>query len=160
MSSYLRLARLYFLLLGIFAVGRWLQGSLGVPYVKAHHVFSIVILTLFASVFYGAFCRRWLGYRVAQAILLGGILGLAAQIVIFVATLLSYALGLDTYFNHSVALNVTVLGEPPVSVPVAKALGTRAGGLIMGTFSTVIAGGLGWAMGGLLPRPDPAKQQT
>jgi len=158
MSAYLRLARFYFLLLGIFTLGRWLQGTFDVPYVQAHQIFSIVILTLLASVFYGAFCRRWLGYRAAQAMLLGGLLGLSAQIVIFVATLLSYALGLDTYFNHSVALNVTVLGEPSASVPVAKALATRAGGLIMGTFSTAIAGGLGWAMGALLPRPDPTKQ--
>ena len=157
MSAYLRVARLYFLLLGIFTLGRWLQGTFGTPYFKAHHVFSIVILTLLASVFYGAFCRRWLGYRAAQAMLLGGLLGLSAQIVIFVATLLSYAFGLETFFNHSVALNVTALGEDPVSVPFGQALGTRAGGLVFGTFSTVITGGLGWAMGGLLPKSEPAK---
>ena len=46
MAEYLRIGRLYFVLLAIFAVARFAQGAMGVPYDKAHHVFSIVILTV------------------------------------------------------------------------------------------------------------------
>ncbi len=165
MSSYFRLARFYLLLLGIFTLGRWLLGSLGKPYVKAHHVFSIVILTLLASLFYGAFCRRWLGFRAAQAILLGVVLGLMSQAVILLSTLASYGLGLETYFNHSTALNVTELGDVTGSgeplrraVPFGKALVNRLAGLVSGSIAAGVAGAMGWAMGALLPTQgqDPA----
>ena len=62
---YLRIARLYLVLLAIFAVARFAQGAMGVDYAKAHHVFSIFMLTVMASVFYAAFCRRWRGFRLA-----------------------------------------------------------------------------------------------
>jgi hypothetical protein len=151
MSESLRLARLYMVLLAIFTVGRWVQGASGIPYERAHQVFSIVILTLLAAVFYGAFGRRWRRLRPAQTVLLGVTLGLSAQVVILLATVLSYATGTDTYFNHSIALNVSLPCEPPVDVPLARALTVRAGGLVFNTLATGIAGGLGWALGALLP---------
>lgn len=165
MSSYLRLARFYLLLLGIFTVGRWLMGGFGKPYVKAHHVFSIVILTLLGSLFYGAFCRRWLGYRAAQAVLQGVVLGLMSQVVILLSTLVSYGLGLETFFNHSTALNVTELGdltesgEPlRLAVSFGDALANRLAGLVSGSIAAGVAGAIGWAMGALLPSKghDPA----
>jgi hypothetical protein len=145
MSEYLRLARLYLVLLAIFTVGRWLMGTSGVPYDKGHHVFSLIILTTFSILFYGAFCRRWLGYRLAQAALLGFILAMAAQIVIVVATVLSYGLGLETYFNNPRALNV----EAPLSF--GQALGRRLGALVGNPLFGALMGCIGWALGGLLP---------
>ncbi len=145
MAQTLSLARLYFVLLAIFAVGRWLMGTSGVPYERGTAVFSLVVLTLLASIFYGAFGRRYLGLRVAQAIVLAATLALATQAVIIGATLLSYALGLETYFNHPRALGA------PGSVPLAQALGVRLGGAVANTLFAVIAGALGWALGGLLP---------
>ena len=149
MAENLKLARLYLLLLAIFTVGRWLMGTFGVPYVKGHHVFSLVTMTLLAAVFYGAFCRRWRGFRLWQAAGLALTLGFLSQVVIFAATLLSYALGLHTYFNYPTAL----LGPdtPLVDVPFGQAVLSRIGGLIVNPILTGIAGALGWAMGGLLP---------
>jgi hypothetical protein len=149
MAENLRLARLYLLLLAIFTVGRWLLGTFGVPYVKGHHVFSIVILTLNAAIFYGAFCRRWRRFRLWQAAGLALTMGLVSQVVVFAATLLSYALGLHTYFNHPTA----VLGPDAAVtvVPFGQAMLSRLGGLIVNPILTGIAGALGWAMGGLLP---------
>jgi len=149
MAENLRLARLYLLLLAIFTVGRWLLGTFGVPYVKGHHVFSIVILTINAAIFYGAFCRRWRRFRLWQAAGLALTMGLVSQVVVFAATLLSYALGVHTYFNHPTA----VLGpEAGVTVvPFGQAMLSRLGGLIVNPILTGIAGALGWAMGGLLP---------
>jgi hypothetical protein len=144
-SDYLRVGRLYFALLAIFTVARLAQGATGVPYDKAHHVFSIVTLTLLASAFFAAFCRRWRGYTALQAMGLGLTFGLVAQVVIFSATALSYAAGAQTYFNAPAALNVAA------PIPVADALQRRAAGLVIGPLFASIAAGIGWALGGLLP---------
>ena len=145
MAENLRLARLYFVILAIVAGGRWVLSLQGVPYAKGTDKLSIVIVTLLSSIFYGAFCRRWRGLKIMQAVTLGATLGLTAQIVIFVSTLASYLLGLETYFNNPIALNATA------AVPMASALGARAGGLVVNTILNGIAGALGWAMGALLP---------
>ena|SRR5947209_5918284 len=157
MAENLRLARLYFVLLGIFAVARLLQGLGHVPYEKAHHVFSIVTLTFMASIFYGAFCRRWRRFRVLRAAALAATMGLASQIVIFVLTVASYALGLHTFFNHAIALNAAQLGDPGASsviVPFGEAMGRRLGGLIVNPLVSGVAGALGWTLGVLLPENE------
>ena len=149
MAENLKLARLYLLLLALCTVGRWLFGTFHVPYEKGHHVFSIVILTVYAAFFYGAFCRRWRRFRLWQAAGLALTIGLISQVVIFAATLLSYALGLHTYFNHPIAL----LGPDAAVTEVAfgQAALSRVGGLIVNPILSGIVGCLGWVMGGLLP---------
>ena len=145
MAEYLRIGRLYLVLLAIFAVVRFAQGAMGVPYMKAHHVFSIVMLTLMASAFYAAFCRRWRGFRLLQAMALGAMFGFIAQVVIFSATLISYALGIDTFFNHPTALNEVS------AVPLARAVVIRARALLTFPIVNAIAAAIGWALGGMLP---------
>src|SRR5262249_45096894 len=49
MREYLRVARLYIIVLAIFTVGRLAVGFRGVPYERGHHLFSLVIMTLMAS---------------------------------------------------------------------------------------------------------------
>jgi hypothetical protein len=151
MAQHLRLARLFWLLLAIFTIGRLLMSR--VPYDKGHHVFSLVTLTVFGAIFYGAFTRRWLNYRVLQAMVLGGLLALSAQIVIVIATAASYMAGVDTYFTNPRAL----LGAtaPPDPIPFGQAMLARAGGLVANTIGTAIIGALGWVMGGLLPADRP-----
>jgi hypothetical protein len=147
----LRLARLYFVLLAIFTTGRWFM-SLKVPYQYGTAVFSVVTLTILSGLYYAAFARRWKGYRVGQAVVLSMLLAFSSQIVILLSTLVSYAAGLDTYWNHPLAL---MGSEADLSqkVPLAQALAARAFGLLANTFvSGSIAGALGWALGGLLPR--------
>jgi hypothetical protein len=145
MAQYLRLARLYFLLLAICTLGRWLMGVYKVPYDRGSPVFSIVILTTNAAILYGAFCRRWRGFSAWQAAIMGFVMGLASQIVIFLATALSYSLEMNTYFNNPIALN------SPVPLSFGQAMLTRLGGLIGNPISAGIVGALGWAFGGLLP---------
>jgi hypothetical protein len=143
----LRVARFYFVLLALFTVGRWAQSLGQVDYAKGHHVFSIVILTFLSSAFFAAFCRRWRGYGLFQAVLLGMTLGLSAQLVIFLSTALSYTLDMQTYFNHPTALN------SPDPLPMGAALTRRAGGLVAGPIGNGVAAFLGWLMGGVLPEP-------
>jgi hypothetical protein len=145
MAENLKLARLYLVMLAIVTVGRWGLGFYEVPYEKGTDKLSIVMLTLFASLFYGAFTRRWLGHRILQAIAITMTLGLLGQIVIFLSTAASYALGIDSYFNHPTALN------QKEAVGFAQAMGLRAGGLVANTILNGIAGALGWVMGATLP---------
>lgn len=145
MREDLRLARPFFVLLGCTAVGRLAQGALGVPYEKGHHVFSIVILTAFSCLYYGAFLRRWRGHRVLQAMRMGLVIGVSSQLVILVLTLGSYALQVPTYFTHPTALNATA------ALPLSDALVVRLGGLVANSISASITAAFGWAIGGLLP---------
>jgi hypothetical protein len=144
----LRLARPYLVLLAIFAVGRFLLGPLGVPYARGHQIFSIVILTMLSCIYYGAFTRRWRGYRLMQVILFAALLGVTSQLVIFALTLVSYAFSLQTYFNHPTALNLPDLERP---VAFSRAIAIRTGGLVGNTVFAGIAGAIGWVLGQLLP---------
>lgn len=145
MADYFRIGRMYFVLLALFSIVRFAQGAMGVPYEKAHHVFSIFMLTVLASAFYAVFCRRWRGYRLSQAIALGALFGFVAQVVIFLATVVSYALGIDTFFNHMRALNQ----QAPVGF--GRAMAIRAPGLLIFPVINVVAAAIGWALGGMLP---------
>ena len=151
MNDALRVGRPYFLLLAIFAVGRWLMGTFGVPYENGQQVFSIVILTYLSATYYGAFLRRWQGYRITQVVRVVSVFGVVSQLVILLATLVSYSLGLETYFTNPRALN------SPVPLGFAAAMGRRVSGLVFNTAVTAIAGALGWSLGGLLPYDKPAK---
>jgi hypothetical protein len=145
MKDNLRQARLYFALLLLFTLGRWGMGFGGVEYARGHHVFSIVILTLLSCVYYPAFLRRARGDGVMQGLAIGVLLGFSSQLLILASTVLSYALGLETYFNHPTALN------EERAIGFAPALGTRLLGLFANTLSCAVVGALGWALGGLLP---------
>jgi hypothetical protein len=151
LREYARLARPFFVMLGIVAAGRWLHGTVfSVPYEKGTHVFSIVTLCLFASVFSAVFTRAWLGFRLGQAAGFAAFMAVVAQLVILLSTVASYALGLPSYFSHPTALNQVA------EVSLGQALGIRAGGLVANTILNAIAGALGWALGGLLP-PRPGR---
>jgi hypothetical protein len=153
MAENLRIGRMYFVLLAIFTIGRFVQGAMGVPYAKAHHVFTIFVLTVLASVFYAAFCRRWQGFTVLRAMGLGATFGFVAQVVIFISTVISYLLGAHTFFNNPRALNVDV---PDAVIPLAQAVAIRAPGLIIFPIINAIVAALGWAFGGMLPDGAPA----
>lgn len=145
MKKDLGLARLFLVLLAIVTAGRWGQSLRGVAYDFGNPVFSIVTLTILSAVFYGAFTRRWAGHGVLRAMRLGAFIGLTAQIVIFASTAISYALGIESYFNHPRALNV----DAPI--PMADAMARRAAGLVVGVANTAVAAALGWVLGALLP---------
>jgi hypothetical protein len=151
LNEYTRLARPFFVMLGIVTVGRWLQGTaFSVPYDKGTHVFSIVTLCLFASLFSAVFTRAWLGWRLPRAAGFAMFMAVVAQVVILLSTVVSYAFGIPSYFSHPTALN------QPEAVGLSQALLIRAGGLVVNTLLNGIAGSLGWALGGLLP-PRPGR---
>jgi hypothetical protein len=126
-------------------VGRLLLGVFHVPYARGTQVFSVVILTIFACLFYGAFCRRWHDYRLLQTVALGVLMGAVSQVVVLALTVASYGLGLSTYFVHPTALGAT----DPVSFE--RALVVRLGGLVGNSIFAGIIAALGWALGTMLP---------
>ena len=145
----LRFVRLPLLLLLIFAAARFALGARGVPYApRGNAMFSIVGLTFVSSFYFGALSRRVGGFGWGGTALVGYSIGLFAQVLIFVATWLSYAAGIETsYFRHWDALNVP---EGTV-VPMATALATRAGGLLVGPIIAIVPALIGRALGALVP---------
>ena len=149
MNEYLRLARLYMVVLAVFTVGRLVVGFRGVPYERGHAIFSLVAMTFLASAFYGGFSRKWLGYSVSKAMGLGLTIGLIGQVVILLATVASYALHVETYFSNPRALDPRV--DPTVAIPFGAALLARLGGLVVNSLVNAIAAAVGWVMGATLP---------
>jgi hypothetical protein len=148
MSEYGRLARPFFVMLAIVTLGRWLMGTaFAVPYDKGTSVLSIVTLTLFASLLSAVFLRPWLGWRLPKAAGFAMYMAVVSQLVILLSTAVSYLFGIDSYFSNPMALNRQV--DP---VTFGAAMGFRAGGLVVNAILNGIAGALGWALGGLLPR--------
>jgi hypothetical protein len=150
----LRFVRLPLLLLVIYAIARFTLGAKGVPYApRGNAMFSIVGLTFVSSVYFGALSRKVGGFGWGGTALVGGTIGFFAQVLIFVATWLSYAAGIETsYFRHWDALNV----PEGTIVPMATALQARAGGLVVGTILGVVAGLIGRLFGALAPAPPAA----
>ena len=145
MSEYIRFARLPILLLIIFMIARLILGATGVPY-ESGTIVSMVFVSWMSAFFFGAFARRLRGYDWKQAMMLGLTIVLAAQVLIFAATLVSYLVGADTYFNHPTALNQTE------AVSLGQALPARLGGLVANSIIGSIWGLLGWTAGKLLPK--------
>lgn len=146
MSEHLKLLRFYFWILALFTLGRWGLSLGGADYTKTHQVFSLVTLALIASAHHAAFARAFAGYTLGRAVVLGALVGVSTQIVIFVSTALSYVLGLHTFFNVPAALN------SPEPVAFGAAMAARSVGLVVNTILNVIAALIGYAMGAALPR--------
>jgi len=142
----LKAIRFYLVLLAIFTIGRWSLGLAGASYDATHQVFSIVILTIISSLYYGLLTRRFLGGGIVRAITLGALMGISSQIVIFVSTALSYLLGMDTFFNAPRALNVTE------AIPFGQAMVARSITFVVNTILNVIAAAIGYSIAAVGPR--------
>lgn len=145
MRQYLRLTGPFLVMLAFVTAGRLYKSFKGVPYAEGTHIFSIVVLTIASALYYGAFVRRWRGFTVLQAALMGVTLAVCAQLVIMAATAGSYAFGVETYFNFPRALGA----EAPVGF--GEAMLGRVAGLVFNSLFSGILAGVGWALGGLLP---------
>jgi len=146
-----RFVRLPLLLLLIFAIARFTLGARGVPYApRGNAMFSIVGLSFVSAVYFGALSRRIGGFGWGGTALVGYTIGLWAQILIFTATYLSYAMGIETsYFRHWDALNVP---EGTV-VPMAAAIQRRAGALVVGPIIAMVPAVIGRLLSALAPEP-------
>jgi hypothetical protein len=149
----LRFVRLPLLLLLIFAAARFALGANGVPYApRGNAMFSIVGLTFVSSFYFGAMSRRLGGFGWAGTALVGYSIGLWGQVLIFLATWLSFVAGIEaSYFRHWDALNVP---EGTV-VTMAAALSARAGGLVIGPLIAIVPALIGRLASALAPEARP-----
>lgn len=150
----LRFVRLPLVLLVIWTIARFTVGLMGTPYApRGNAMFSIVGMTVICALIYGALSNRIGNFSWVGTILCGAVIGLFGQILIFTATLISYAAGLDTYFKHWDALNI----PEGTTAPMAQAMTSRAGGLLGGTILAIIVTLIGRAVfGKLAPRANDA----
>ena len=138
--SNMSLIRFYLALLALFTVGRWGLSLGGADYSATHQVFSIVILTILSSAYYGFVVRGFAGGGLKRAVTIGALLGVTSQVVILLSTAISYVAGMETFFNNPRALNVEE------AIPLGQALGARAFGLVVNTVLNVIASLLGYGI--------------
>ncbi|HZS44141.1 MAG TPA: hypothetical protein VFC63_03500 [Blastocatellia bacterium] len=142
------LLRLPFLLIVIWVVARFALGLAGVPYApRGNAMFSVLGLSLISSVYFGGLARKLAGLGWGGTILVGIFIGLFAEILILIATFVSYQAHLNTYYTHWDALNI----PEGTTVPLARAMATRVGGLIAGPILCTIAALIGRILSGLLP---------
>ena len=148
-SRVLRFVRLPFLVVAIYAVARFMRGVNGVPYApRGNAMFSVFGVTMISSFYFGALSRRLGGFNWGGTVLVGYSIGLWAQILISLATWLSFAAGIETsYFRHWDALNVP---EGTV-VPLGAAMMARVGGLVIGPIITIVPAIIGRACSALAP---------
>jgi hypothetical protein len=148
-SKVLRFVRLPFLLLVIYTVARFALGANGVPYApRGNAMFSILGASVISSFLFGAMSKRLGGWGAAA--LTGLSIGLFGQILIFIATWLSFAMGIETsYFRHWDALNV----PEGTIVPMGAAMMTRVQGLFISPIVSIVAALIGRACSALAPEP-------
>jgi hypothetical protein len=138
-------------MLVIYTIARFSLGVSGVPYApRGNAMFSVLGLALISSFYFGALSRRVGGFGWGGTALVGFFIGLTAQILIFTATWISFAAGLEaSYFRHWDALNV----PPGTVVSMATAMQTRAQALVIGPVFAIVPAALGRLLSALAPKP-------
>jgi hypothetical protein len=148
LSSAFRFIRLPIVLIFLWTIGRFTMGLAGVAYSpRSNAVFSVVVLTLITSIYFGALSKSVGNFSWLGTAMVGGAIGLVAQVCIFTATVISLAGGLDTYFVNWDAINAT---EGTV-VTWANALPSRASGLLINVVLAMIEACVGRLLAGLAP---------
>jgi hypothetical protein len=148
LSRVLRFVRLPFVLVLIYAIARFSVGVFGVPYApRGNAMFSIVAAMMISSFYFGALSGKVGGFGWGGTLLIGVSIGFFAELVVLLATLVSYLGNLNTYFIHWDALNI----PEGTTIPLGTAMGKRAGGLIAGPILCLVAASLGRALSGLAP---------
>jgi hypothetical protein len=149
LSKVLLFVRLPVFLLVIYTIARFSLGIAGVPYApRGNAMFSIVGLMLVSSFYFGALSATVGKFTWSGTILVGIVVCSAAEVLVFLATLISYLGNLNTYFIHWDALNV----PPGTSVPIGKAMMARTAGLIFGPILGILSASLGRVLSRLAPR--------
>lgn len=167
-SSVLRFVRLPLLLVTIWTTVRFILGVAGVPYApRGNAMFSVYSVMLLSCLYWGALSNKVGGFKWGGTILTGVTIGVYAQILILLATVISYAGNLNTYFVHWDALNVVPTNlTPPVSMadalmhpeqvampPLSQALAGRFGGILFNGIAAGIFAAIGRSLSALAPKP-------
>jgi uncharacterized membrane protein YeaQ/YmgE (transglycosylase-associated protein family) len=151
-SQVFRFVRLPLLMILIYAVLRLVIGLRGVPYApRGNAMFSVVGLTIISSLYFGALSRKVGGFGWLGTVLVGFVIALWAQILVFTLTIISYSAQLsNSYYLHWDSLGF----KEPTPVSMNQLLAIRGGGLIANIILAIVAALLGRALFGVLA-PTP-----
>ena len=158
------LARPFWVLLVIFTLIRLVASFQGVPYENTR-VASISLLNLgfLAGALTAALARGLGGLSLKGAAQTGALIGFSVQATILTLTLLSAALGLNTYFNYGPAMDPALTGH---QLEIMTALRFRGLGLVIGPVLGALMGSIGWLIGGTMTlrkeseRPSAIRSST
>src|SRR5882762_6663832 len=115
----LQLIRLPLILIVILVIIRFILGARGVQYsARTNAATSVLMLTIWCSIIFGALSAKVNGLGWVGTILVGVFLGFFTESLVLIATLISYVAHVDTYFNNWDSLNV----KEGTVVPMAQAL--------------------------------------
>ena len=145
MGDKMRLIRLPILLVVIAFLGKLIGGFAGMPYEAGVQVFGMVPLALHLAIVWGALGRTIYGLKLGQAAMLGLLICVIAEVLIFGATFFSYAAGLDTHFNNPLAV-----ARVTQEVPFGEAMLSRTIGILVGAVLGCIGASIGYALGGFV----------
>jgi hypothetical protein len=168
LSTVLRFVRMPLLLVTIWATVRFILGVAGVPYApRGNAMFSIYSVMLLSSLYFGALSKNIAGFKWGGTFLTGATIGVYAQILILLATVISYAADLNlSYFVHWDALNVDLTKlTPPVEMadalvhpeqvpmpPMSQALTGRLLGIVINGVIAGVFAIIGRLLSGLAPK--------
>lgn len=146
MNERIQFVRLAWLLLLLFFIGKLVVSATGGSYELGVRLFAMVPMTVHLCLIWGAMARAFHGRSAGQAFMTGVTIAIFAQVLIFGATLISYALDVSTPFNNPIA----IVGEDRM-VSFGEAITARGVGVLVNCVLGGISATIGWALGGLLP---------
>ena len=127
MSSVMRYLRLPFVMLTSWALGRFVIGFYAEFSPRTNATFSVVVMTLITSLYFGAMSKSVGGFDWKGTALVGAAIGVWAQLLIIVFTVVSLAGGFQSYYVHWDALNV----PEGTQITWGLAVGARGPGLVV-----------------------------
>ena len=148
-GEYFNISRFGLAIILISTIGRWAVSLSGVDYLpRGNVIFSIVLATTYLSLCYGAMTPRIYGLNWKQALVPVILIVLVGQSLVVLSTVITYAAGIDSYFNHPEALNVTE------KLSSGDAFVGRLQAILPNVISGIVLCLIGQGLGKLLPGKD------
>ena len=141
-AEFVRLAWVFLLL---FFIGKLVVGATGGSYSLGIRLFAMVPMAVHLCLVWGAMSRGLKGKGVGYAAMVGMMIAVGGQILVFTGTLGSIALDIPTHFSNPVA----IFGSEQ-EVTFVAALAARSIGVVINGVIGAVAGSIGWLFGGLL----------
>lgn len=148
----IKFVKLPMVLIFITVAIRLSLGPLGYEYTpRTNASSSVLVMCIISCIYYGALSKKVGNFTWGKTILMGLVLGVFTQALIFSATAISYLANLQgSFFTNWDALNV----KPGTIVPMDAALKARVGGLLIGgPIVGILSSLLGRVLGFLAPEP-------
>lgn len=143
-----KLIRFPMILILILVIIRFIVSARGAEFnPRTNAATSVLMLSIWCNLIFGAISGKVNGIGWVGTILLGVILGFYMELLVLIATLVSYLAHVSTFFTNADNLNIPA----GTTVPLAQAMATRAGGLIGGPITGLVMALIGRLFSKLIP---------